>query len=77
MTLAEAAIQLAQNPSLVALCPPQRMLIFSPTGWLMMLGGRRPEYARLRLQDFLNTTWECVTPDQLQMLATQSAPGES
>jgi hypothetical protein len=76
MNLVTAIFELMRRPGTIALAPPLRMIGFNDTGHLMQLGGKKPDYARLNVKDFMREDFEVVTPEQLAELAKQNQGGE-
>jgi len=75
MSFHEAVIELLQHPGSLAILGAERVLAFNTTGYLQMLQGSRPTYARLRTQDFIAMDWQVMSPEQLEERARQNAQG--
>lgn len=69
MTLQEAIVAMVQKPYLIALSPQGRVIGFNPAGYLVDFAKGGKVYPRLRMQDFLQDSWELKTPDELEALA--------
>lgn len=67
---------MVQKPYLVAMRPPDRVLGFSPSGWLMNFSAGPKAYARLELRDFLRSDWELHTPEEIAAAARGEEPQE-
>jgi len=63
MSFPEALIWLIQNPESVLLRGNRQPLTLSQTGYLMQLGGKKPEYARLNVQDIAAANWQGMAID--------------
>jgi hypothetical protein len=71
MNLMEALSQVAGQPTLMAYAPPDRILGFSRTHFLVDFRTGREKFAHLRIDDFLRIDWELMTPEQLQANAAE------
>jgi len=72
MSFPEALIWLIQNPESVLTRGNRQPLTLSPTGYLMQLGPKKPEYARVNVQDIAAANWQGMAIDAFIQQAEQA-----